>query len=200
MTPEELRIAINLGREQRNTEFKGPGERTDKAFLAKVIRAILGMANKPDGGIVILGVDDDGTSLNATGLTVTQLRTWNYDDLHTSVSNYADPFVDFEVNKIDLDNKSFVAVEVTQFAELPVICKRDFQHILRNSALYVRRRGKIETVEVQSHVEMREVLERAAEVMARKIIGISARLKLEQPTQPQVSEADKFAKETEDLL
>ena len=47
MTPDELRTAIALGREQRNVEFKGPGVRTDKAFLAKVIRAILGMAVGP---------------------------------------------------------------------------------------------------------------------------------------------------------
>ena len=59
MTETELRQAISLGREQRGTEFKGPSIPTDRHFQAKVIRAILGMANKPGGGTVVIGVDDD---------------------------------------------------------------------------------------------------------------------------------------------
>ncbi|NCQ32475.1 MAG: hypothetical protein GW802_34565, partial [Armatimonadetes bacterium] len=96
MTEGELRQAIAFGREQRGVEFKGPGKRTDRAFQAKVIRAILGMANKPGGGVVVIGVDDDGAALQPTGLSTDELSTWSsYDDLATSVSTYADPYVDF---------------------------------------------------------------------------------------------------------
>ncbi len=200
MTPDELRTAIALGREQRNTEFKGPGERTDKTFLAKVVRAVLGMANKPDGGVVIVGIDDDGTALTATGLTPAQVATWGYDDLHSSISNYADPYVDFEVTVVALDGKEFIAIEVQEFTELPVICKRDYPGTLRNGALYVRRRGKNETVEVPSHVEMREVIERAAEIIARKMLGTVSRIQPAIAPPPQPSEAEEFAKEARDLL
>jgi predicted HTH transcriptional regulator len=150
MTPEELSTAIALGREQRNTEFKGPGLRSDKHFLAKVIRAILGMANKPDGGVVVVGVEDDDTRLLPVGLTPAELKTWTYDDLHSSVSNYADPYVDFEVVPIHLDGKDFVAIKIQEFSDIPVICKRDCGNTLRNGALYVRRRGKNETVDIPS--------------------------------------------------
>jgi len=199
MTPDELRTAIALGREQRNTEFKGPGARTDRAYLAKIVRAVLGIANKPDGGVVVVGVDDDDTVLIATGLTAGQIATWGYDDLHSSISNYADPYVDFDVNVVALDGKEFIAIEVREFLELPVLCKRDYPGTLRNGALYVRRRGKNETVEVPSHIEMREVIERAAEVTARKMLGTVIRLQTT-PRPPQPSEAEKFAKEAEDLL
>ena len=199
MTPDELRTAIALGREQRNTEFKGPGERTDKVFLAKVVRAVLGMANKPDGGVVVVGVDDDGTALTATGLTAAQVASWGYDDLHSITSVYADPYVDFDVSVVELDGKKFIAIEVREFSELPVLCKRDYPRILRNGALYVRRRGKNETVEVPSHVEMREVVERAAEVTARRMLGTAFRI-MPVITSPQATEAEKFAKEAQDLL
>lgn len=200
MTPEDLRTAIALGREQRNTEFKGPGDRGDKAFLAKVVRAVLGMANKPDGGVVVVGVEDSGTALTATGLAAPQLASWGYDDLQSSISNYADPYVDFDVAVVELDGKRFIAIRVQEFAELPVLCKKDYPGTLRNGALYVRRHGKNETVEVPSHVEVREVIERAAEIVARKMLGTVVRLQPPPPILPQPTEAAKFAKEAEDLI
>jgi predicted HTH transcriptional regulator len=140
MTPDELRTAITLGREQRGVEFKGPGERTDKAFLVKVVRAILGMANKPDGGIVVVGVDDDGTTLTPTGLTPAQIATWGYDDLHASVSNYADPYVDLDVGVVALDSKQFIAIEVEEFSDLPVICKGEYPKIAERRSLRATQR------------------------------------------------------------
>ena len=227
MTEGELRQAIAFGREQRGVEFKGPGKRTDRAFQAKVIRAILGMANKPGGGVVVIGVDDDGAALQPTGLSTDELSTWSsYDDLATSVSTYADPYVDFDIATVEMDGKSFVAIEVTQFKELPVICKRDYQAtpggggaarsgggvratgkrdekmVLRNGALYVRRRGKNETIEVPSHVEMREVLRHAAEFVARDMVASHVLLEGHvQGTErtDQVSEK-RFDAEVEDLV
>jgi hypothetical protein len=87
------------------------------------------MANKPDGGIVVVGVDDDGTTLTPTGLTPAQIATWGYDDLHASVSNYADPYVDLDVGVVALDSKHFIAIEVEEFSDLPVICKGEYPKI-----------------------------------------------------------------------
>lgn len=48
---------LALGHEQQGVEFKGPGPRTDKYLQGKVLRAILGMANRRDGGHIIIGVE-----------------------------------------------------------------------------------------------------------------------------------------------
>ncbi|KAA5541886.1 ATP-binding protein [Roseiconus nitratireducens] len=202
MNKDDLRQAITLGREQRGTEFKGPGKRTDKHFRARVVRAILGMSNKPGGGNVIIGVDDDGSALNPTGLTADEISTWSYDDLASNVSTYADPYIDFDVSVVQLDGDSFVVVTVSQFERLPVICKRDYQGVLRNGAMYVRRRGKNETVEVPSHVEMREVLERAAEIVAREIVASHEMLTTSRQTKEDALKtfSAKFDNEAEDLL
>ena len=199
MTPDELRSAIAFGREQRSIEFKGPGERTDGAFLAKVIKAILGMANKQDGGTVVIGVTDDGTSLTPSGLTRAQRATWTYDDLQSNVSGYADPYVELQVMTINLDEKDYVAVEVQAFSDYPVICKREYSKILRKGALYVRPRGRIETVEVPSHVEMREVIERAAEAVARRMIATANRLQTARPADAP-SDVQRFLAESSDLI
>jgi len=198
LTPDQLRTAIAFGREQRGIEFKGPGKRTDKAFMGKVVRAMLGMANKQGGGFVIIGVTDDGTSLTPAGLSADELATWSYDDLASSASNYADPYVDFAVKSVDVDGKTYAVVEVQQFDELPVICKRSLDQILRDGAVYARPRGKIETVECPSHVEMREILEAAAEKSAKQMLARQERLGRSQVRA--VTEQEKLDHEAEELL
>ena len=202
MTEDNLREAIAIGREQRGIEFKGPGVRTEKAFQVKIIRAVLGMANKPGGGVVVIGVDDNGTTLQATGLSKSELATWTYDDFASNVSNYADPYVDFNLGVVEMDKKSFVAIETKQFDELPIICKKDSFNVLRNGALYVRRKGKNETVEVPSHVEMREVVTRAAEFTARQIVAsyVNLRGHLQSTNNSVPSSEESFDSEAEDLL
>lgn len=198
LTPDQLRTAIAFGREQRGIEFKGPGKRTDKAFMGKVVRAMLGMANKQGGGFVIIGVNDDGTFLTPAGLSADELATWSYDDLASSASNYADPYVDFAVESVDVDGKTYAVVEVQQFDELPVICKRSLDPILRDGAVYARPRGKIETVECPSHVEMREILDAAAEKSAKQMLARQERLGRSQVRA--VTEREKLDHEAEELL
>ena len=197
---DALRTALALGREQRGVEFKGPGLRTDKPFLAKVVRATIGMANTPDGGTVIIGVAEKDDQLDPIGLRPDEIATWGYDDLHANVTNYADPFVEFDVGTVQMDGKQFIAIDVVEFAEMPVICKRDYADVLRDGALYVRRRGKNETVEVPSHVEMREVIERASEKSARRMLATVARLVPGAVELPEESASAQFDAEVEDLL
>ena len=59
MTEQDFESLLALGHETNGVEFKGRGSRSDSAFLAGVIRAVLGMANRRDGGLVILGVESD---------------------------------------------------------------------------------------------------------------------------------------------
>jgi len=202
LTVEQLRTALALGREQRGVEFKRSGKRTEKSFMAKVVRAMIGMANKPGGGVVILGVDDDGTRLHPNGLTQKELATWKYDDLASSVSNYADPYVDFDVDVLQMDGAHYVVIEVRQFDRIPAICKKDLPPILRNGALYVRRRGKNETVEAPTHAELREVIDRAAEISARELV--TSFMSLRGTAQASVADANasqtEFDREAEDIL
>ena len=63
MTEQEFEQFVQLGHETPGVEFKSPGLRTDKNFLAGVARAVLAMANRRGGGLVIIGVRDDGSQL-----------------------------------------------------------------------------------------------------------------------------------------
>lgn len=70
MTPEEFAQLLTLGHEMYGGEFKGPFDRTDKAAFAKILKAVLAMPNRRDGGKVIVGVDevDDGSRISRSRL------------------------------------------------------------------------------------------------------------------------------------
>src|SRR4051794_9117166 len=97
MPEAEFRQHLAFGREQPAVEFKGPGSRQNDGrtnishLCARVIRAMLAMANQRDGGSVIIGVDEQADTLVEKGLTADELNSWRYDDLATTVSEFADP-------------------------------------------------------------------------------------------------------------
>ena len=93
MTDEEFALILNTGRETPGTEFKGPGFASDRQLFAQVAKAVLGMANRRDGGRVVVGVGDDGKAINPVGLSEEHLVTWSYNDVADRIASYADPSV-----------------------------------------------------------------------------------------------------------
>ena len=190
MTEQDFELLLKLGHETHGVEFKGPGKRTDRAFLAKVIRAVIGMANRRDGGVVIIGVDDE--TLEPVGLEEEQADTWGYDVLATAVNEYASPSVSFDFERKLYEGRTFVIIEVHEFAEIPILCGKDYGstnvkgavQILRRGACYVRSRHKPETSEIPSEEEMRALLELAIDKGVRKFLERAQKVGLFHPVQP----------------
>lgn len=167
MTDEEFSEILALGYERRGVEFKGPGPLEDKQLRARVVRAMLGMANRRDGGLVIIGVEDDRGNLKPTGLNPSDLSTWKYDDVADKAAEYADPTLGFELEIRELQGSKFVVLRVHEFEDVPVLCRKDFDDVLRRGACYVRSRRKPETAEVPRQEDMRDLLELATEKRLR---------------------------------
>ena len=172
MTEQEFGELLALGHEKRGLEFKGPGKRTDRAFFALVVRAILGMANRQDGGVVVIGVADDGAALGPTGLALEQLDTWTHDATGDGLAEYADPPVEFTLERVRFQSKDFILLRVDEFDEVPVLCKQDYPQTLRKGACYVRARRKPETSEIPAQAEMRELIDLATSKRLRKTLGM----------------------------
>jgi len=169
MTPEEFAQLLTLGHETHGIEFKGPCARTDKPQFAKVVRAVLGMANRRDGGKVVIGVSEEaGNKLELVGLSQQQLNTWAHDGVAGVVAGYADPFVTLVTEHIEYCGGKFVVLTVAEFEEVPVLCKKAYPDVLNPGACYVRRRGSPGTSEVPTQAEMRDLLELATEKGVRK--------------------------------
>ena len=119
------------------------------------------MANRRDGGRVFIGVEEVDDELNLVGLNEVDLATWNYDDVADRFAVYADPSVSFEREVKEYNGNQYVILYIEEFAEIPVLCKRDYQGVLRSGACYVRSSRKPETSEIPTQTEMRELLQLA---------------------------------------
>lgn len=203
MVDQEFRELLAYGREQAGVEYKGPGSRaTNKQLLAKVVRAMLSMSNRRNGGIVIVGVDEDSNgALLPVGLSEPDLATWNnYDDLADAIARYADPSIKFDLEALEYDNKKFIVVRVHEFDDIPVLCKKDYPDVLREGACYVRTRRKPETAEIPTQSEMRDLLELATIKALRKYVSVAHAAGLEIGEIAKQDDGQLFNQQLDDLL
>ena len=163
MTDEDFIQILALGHELRGVEFKSPGPMSNKRLVAQVIRAILGMCNRRDGGTVIIGVEDNQGALNPVGLAESDLPAWSYDALADQVARYADLSASFTLDVKEHEGNSYIVLEVDEFIDIPVLCKRSYDDVLSDGACYVRPRRKPETSEIPTQADMRDLLDLAIE-------------------------------------
>ena len=169
MTEAELYELVALG-EARGVELKGPISLKDEASV-KVMRAAMALANRRDGGYIIVGVSESkGSPPEYTGLDEGQAGSWTYDDLADQLELYASPRIQFSVEEVAIESKTFVAIRVAEFEDVPVICKTETGST-RAGACYVYPMGKAETRHIPSEQDMRDLLDRATEKQLRRLLA-----------------------------
>ncbi len=176
LSNESIEEVLTFGYERRGFELKGPGSRTDSHLMLKVVRAAIGMGNLRDGGHVIIGIEDKKPQAMLPGLSADDLASWTYDDVARKMAEYVDPPLMFDLNLRTLTSgATVVVIEVFEFLDLPHLCAKGDGQTLRKGALYIRPRKVPETSEVASSVEMREILDLAAEKRLRAYIATAVR-------------------------
>ena len=198
---DDITNLILWPREERNLEFKCSMNWNEAPTKAKLTKSVLAMANLRDGGHIVLGVErqpDD--SYVPVGMKQDDLDSFVQDNLSAHFSEYADPYIEVNLLKHMIDARPFCILRVNEFAELPVVCKKDGAEKLRRGATYVRSRRIPETVEVPSQVEMREILDLAVEKRSRGFVRQAERMGFVQQSRPnQFVEQLKALPETEIL-
>lgn len=170
--------------ELRGVEYKQGGALSDTRRLAKIMRAMMAMSNKRDGGLVLVGVEDSGT---VSGISSLDLSTWKADHLRDKVAAYAEPFIDFSLEILNVHGVEIVVLSVSEFEEVPVICKKSYEDsqnrnypILRDGTIYVRSRRKPESIPVSTQTDMRELIDLATD---KGIAKFSRQLKVRENSQ-----------------
>jgi hypothetical protein len=181
LTQEEFESILQYGRETRAIEFKGPGTADELRHLAPIIRAMLAMANRRDGGRIVVGVVEQSGVCNSVGLSNDELASWSdHDSISDRVAVYADPSIDFTIREMSNSaGQRFVVLEVGEFDSVPVICRKSYDNVLADGACYVRPRRKPESVPVRSAADMRDLIELATEKELRRILGTTRRAGVE---------------------
>jgi hypothetical protein len=192
METEQLVTAMQAGHEVRGIEWKGELDFAEKASIAKVSRAMIGMANSRNGGSVVLGIDDTDPASMGPGLSAKALESWaNFDEVSANLHKYADPPLIFSLKRHDFDNgKSVVELIVREFSEVPVLCKKTFPEILREGACYVRTYRQAETTEIPTQTEMRELIDLAVEKGLRRFVQRAEQAGLKLATSDEQQEYD----------
>ena len=163
MSDSELWELVSHGREERNLEYKRSMSWHEPETKAKITKSVMAMANIPDGGTIIIGMEKEGELYLARGMEVEDARSFQQDDVMEHVNEWADPYVELTVKLLRDDAKEFACIQVREFDQLPVVCKKDGIGGLKRGAFYARSRRKYETAQVGSQSAMREILELAVD-------------------------------------
>ena len=201
MTDEEFARTMALGHELRGIEFKGPGPLSDRRLVAQAVKAVLGMANRRDGGRVIIGVEDNRAVLKPVGLSDGDLATWTYDAVADQIARYADPNVNFDIEVREYNGNRYVVLQVEEFSDIPVLCKQAYDDVLRDGACYVRTRRKPETSEIPTQADMRDLLGLAIEKGVRQFLTQAQRagLAVPQTVTPSATDQERYDEQLGDL-
>lgn len=162
--------------ETRRFEVKGPGATSDRAFVARVARAVMAMGNLRDGGMVCIGVNDTDLALMKPGLNDAELTEWSDGDtVADKIASYSDPPVTFAVRPLKLTNGAQVVVLLVDEFETAIhVCKKDMSTVLQAGQTYVRPRGKPRSSQVPSLAEMRELHDLAIDKGVREFMRRAA--------------------------
>lgn len=184
---------IAVGREERNLEYKQSTSWNEKVFQAKIAKSILAMSNIRDGGHIIIGMEkqEDDTYL-PKGMEEDHMDSYVSDDVARFIAEYADPYTRFTLTKEEDDSgRKYVWIQIQEFEEIPVICRRSYSDILSGGKLYTRTRRVPESAEVPGHTEMREIIDMATEKRVRAFVQGATRagVQLTIPTGMSVEQA-----------
>jgi len=168
-------IEENKNSEQRNCEFKSANA-WDGDFKYKIVRAILCMANKKNGGSIIIGVDENkiAGTFNINELDESTAKTYNGDEVMQFVNDgYADPSVSITLQKLKNEStgKPLINIHVSEFESIPISCKKDYKDILQTGKIYSRSFSKQECTPNLSSEELREIIDLAKDKAVKKEIS-----------------------------
>lgn len=152
--------------EVKNLDYKlgvNWNKSSDERF--EIVKDILAMANTQDGGTIIFGVRNE--DFTKVGLSDAEFASFDQTKVNDLLHEYTDPkFTCFVYKHDNIHGKKYVAINVPEFPEIPIICKKDANSsknhklILTRGQLYIRT-DKATSVIIPGAQEMRELLGRA---------------------------------------
>jgi EAL domain-containing protein (putative c-di-GMP-specific phosphodiesterase class I) len=176
-TDEDIKELIYLRTETKNLDYKEKMNwlNAPKENKIGIIKDILAMANTLGGGKILFGIQD--SMFEFVGISDEEFQSFDPTKINDLLHQYSDPKFSCEVYKREIDNKKIVIIDVPEFVEIPIICRKDFhspstnQHVIKQGQIYIRtNKGTSESI--SSADEMRDLLERATKTKSDELILI----------------------------
>ena len=119
MTPQALNQLINQG-EGRNLEFK-------TSFGREAIESVAAFANSKGGGVLLVGVADNGT---VAGISCSEESIQSYAN---QIKNATEPSLIVDIEVVSIDSKKLLYIKVNEYPVKPVCCKGKYFKRVENS-------------------------------------------------------------------
>ena len=176
--PGNWRDIIYRGVENQELDFKAAQDWNDltRAGRAKFARHAMAMANTR-GGYIVVGVseDDNGNPTLCTGMTERQARSFDPSSVGQTINRYADPSVEFDIVRPELDGRCYVVFVVYPFRTLPHVCGDACEMELQRGVFYMRTpdaRSRPAYRASELHGLIQRALRNQRELLGRMIRGV----------------------------
>ena len=182
MFPEEIQNYITRGHEEVDIEYKASMTWQNRETRLKILCAMLALSNHQDGGVIVIGVRDG--DCEPIGMNDEDYASFKYDDIARVVKNHAEPFIEFKLLADTLEisgaTRKFVVIQIREATELSTICTKlelwntsapsyNQNIALRQNAIYIRSKAPIESREIASVHEWKELIYRTIEKSERTL-------------------------------
>lgn len=143
---------------------------------SKFVRHCLAMANTK-GGYIVVGVGEDSAGQPSlfTGLTGEQAKSFDPTIVGNFINKYADPEIDFTVERPIVDGKRYAIFVIRRFSNIPHVCSYGFENELQQGVFYIRTadassRPAYRASEI--HGIIQRALRNQREILGRMIRGV----------------------------
>lgn len=178
---EKVVTTLELCHESKSIEFKESASWNN--LKIKILKTTLAMSNLNYGGLIIIGVSERNDTWSLDGIDDQLLGTFNEDDINDYINKYASPPLLVRLVTVEYSKKVFLVIEVNEFDETPIVCKRNGPDgsKLKRGDILIRPSGKPRTERIKSAEDIHDLLALSSEKHARKIIAISKRIGMTVP-------------------
>ena len=177
MLHERVYNALDRCQEAQGIDFKESAPWDN--LKNRIVKTALAMGNLRDGGVIIVGASERGSSWDLTGISPEHLETYDVDTIIDTINKYCSPYVELDIVLVKYQNKQdFLAIQIREFIDTPLLCKKEGPDGLLEGAVYIRPPGVARSTRVMNASQMHDLLELAAEKRARRILEVSRRVGL----------------------
>jgi hypothetical protein len=169
---------VRQGVETQELDYKAAQDWVElsRAGRAKFARHAMALANTRGGYIVVgVGEDANGNPNQFTGLSEKQLKSFDPSAVGQTVNRYADPSVDFDIVRPEVDGRFYAIFVVRPFRELPHVCSDTCTDELQRGVFYIRTpdaRSRAAYRASEVHELVQRALRNQRQLLGRMLRGI----------------------------
>lgn len=177
-TAIDWRELVYRGVETQELDYKAAQNwlRLSRSGKAKFVRHALALANTKGGYIIIgVGEDENGNPLDYQGLNDTQLKSFDPSIVGQFINLYADPAIDVDVVRPEVDGKHYAVLVVRPFSGLPHVCSDHCGLELQQGVFYIRTpdaRSRPANRASELQMLVQRALRNQREVLGRMLRGV----------------------------